>query len=107
LRNDGAVAQQTATAEILHVILFSSTDIRPVFDAIVGNAAKLCEAEFSAVARFDKGLLHLEAINNMSPEETTAFHSLFPRPPGRGFVMGRAFVDGRPAHLRDVLAERD
>ena len=21
--------------------------------------------------------------------------------------MGRAFVDGRPAHLRDVLAERD
>ena len=104
---DGAVAQQTATAEILHVISGSSTDIRPVFDAIVGNAAKLCEAEFSAVAQFDKGLLHLEAINNMSPEETTAFHSLFPRPPGRGFVMGRAFVDGRPAHLRDVLAERD
>jgi two-component system, NtrC family, sensor kinase len=78
-----------------------------VFDAIVGNAAKLREAEFSTVARFDKGLLHLEAINNMSPEETTAFHSLFPHPPGRGFVMGRAFVDGRPAHLRDVLAERD
>jgi hypothetical protein len=103
----GAFEQQTATSEILRLVSSSRTDLQPVFESIVGNAARLCEAEFSGVARFDNGLLHLVAINNLSPEETAAFHSLFPRSPGRNFVMGRAFIDGRPVHFRDVLAELD
>jgi hypothetical protein len=45
----------------------------------------VCEAEFSAVARSDDGLLHLVAVHSMSPEETTAFHSLSPRAPVRDF----------------------
>src|SRR5687767_6589092 len=93
-----ALEQQAATSEILRLVSSSRTDVQPVFESIVGNAARLCRAGFSAVARFDDGLLHLVAINNMSPEEMAAFHSLFPRPPGRNFVMGRAFVDGRTVH---------
>ena len=104
---DEARAGQSATSEILSVISRSPSDIRPVFDAIVARAASLCEAEFSSVTRFEDGLLHLVALNNMSPEESAAFHSLFPRPPGRHFAMGRAFVDARPAHFEDVLTDRD
>ena len=78
-----------------------------MFEAIVAHAASPCEAELSAVARFEDGLLQLVAINNMSPEETAAFHNLFPRPPTRGFAMGRAFLDARPVHFTDVLAEPD
>jgi two-component system, NtrC family, sensor kinase len=100
-----ALEQQTATSEILSVISRSPSDIRPVFEAIVARAARLCEAEFSAVARFEDGLLHLVALNNMSPDEAAAFHSLFPRSPGRHFAMGRAFVDAQPAHLADVLSD--
>ena len=85
-------------AEILGVIARSPTDIQPVFDAIVGRAAALCGAEFSAVARLEGGLLHLVAVHSLSPEETGAFYSLFPRPPLRNFVMGRAFVDAQPVH---------
>ncbi|HWO05072.1 MAG TPA: GAF domain-containing protein, partial [Methylomirabilota bacterium] len=102
-----ALEQQAATSEILRVISRSPTDPQPVFEAIVGSAARLCAAEFSAVARFADGLLHLVAVNNLSPEEAAAFRGLFPRPPGRGFAMGRAFVDGRPAHVVDVLADPD
>src|SRR5258706_6295075 len=91
--------QQAATAEVLRVISSSPTDVRPVFETIVTSAARLCDAEFSAVARYEGGLLHLVSINNMSPEEMEAFHQLFPRPPERGFVMGRAFVEGRTAHI--------
>src|SRR6516162_3808020 len=104
---DEALAGQSATSEILAGVARSPADIQPVFDAIVAHAAKLCEAEFSAVARFDDGLLHLVAINNMSPDEMAAFHGLFPRPPTQGFVMGRAFLDARPVHFADVLAEPD
>src|ERR1700716_628499 len=100
-----AVEQRSATAGILRVISSSSMDVQPTFDAIVASAAKLCEAEFSAVARFVDGLLHLVATNNLSPEEAAAFHSLFPRPALPNFVMGRAFVEGRPAQFEDVLAD--
>jgi GAF domain-containing protein len=102
-----ALEQQTATSEVLGVISSSPTEVQPVFEAMVARAARLCEAHFSAVARFENGLLHLAALNNLSPEETAAFHSLFPRPLARNFVMGRAFVDRQPVHFEDVLAEID
>jgi GAF domain-containing protein len=102
-----ALEQQTATSEILGVISSSPTEVQPVFDAIVGSAARLCEAEFSAVARFEGGLLHLAAISNMSPGEIEAYHSLFPRPAHRSFIIGRAFVDGRPVHVEDVRVDPD
>jgi GAF domain-containing protein/CheY-like chemotaxis protein len=99
--------QQKATGEILRVISRSRTDVQPVFEAIVENAARLCHAAFSAVARFDGELLHLAAVNNMSPRETKAYRSLFPRPPRRDFIIGRAFLDGRPVHVEDVRTDPD
>ena len=104
---DEALAQRAAAAEVLQIINRSPGELSPVFDAIVGSAARVCEAEFSAVARFEDGLLHLVAVHSMSSDETAAFHSLFPRPPARNFTMGRAFVDARPVHFDDVLSELD
>jgi PAS domain S-box-containing protein len=104
---DEALAQHAATSEILRAMARSPTDLQPVFDAIVARAAALCEAEFGAVARFDEGLLHLVAVHSMSPEETAAYHSMFPRPPARDWTMGRAFVDAQPVHFADVLNETD
>jgi GAF domain-containing protein len=102
-----ALEQQTATSEVLGVISSSPTQVQPVFEAMVARAAQLCQAHFSAVARFDDGLLHLVALNNLSEDEIKAFHSLFPRPPARNFVMGRAFVDGQAVQFDDVMAELD
>src|SRR5262249_21900300 len=85
----------------------SPTDVQPVFDAIVARASRVCEAEFSAVARFDEALLHLVAVHSMSPEETAAYHRLFPRAPARDFAMGRAFIDAQLAHFDDLLTWRD
>jgi GAF domain-containing protein len=104
---DEALLRQTAAAEVLRLISSSPANAQPVFDAIVAKAAALCRAEFSAVARFEDGLLHLVAMHNLSAEEEAAFNSLFPRPPTRTYVMGRAFVDGRSVHFDDVLAEFD
>ena len=104
---DETAERQTATSEILNLISCSPTNIKPVFEAIVGRAARLCEAEFSAVARLDDGLLHLVAVHSLSPKETAAFHSLFPRPLAQNFAMGRACIDGRPIHFDDVLSEID
>src|SRR4029450_12121232 len=89
-----------ATGETLRVISRSPADAQPVFDAIVASAARLCEADLSVVAQFDGGLLHLAAVN-MSAAGIEAYRSLFPRPAGRHFVVGRAFVERRPVHVED------
>jgi len=100
-----SLEQQTATSEVLRVIASSRTDTQPAFEAMVTRAARLCEADFSAVARFENGLLHLIAMNNLSPAERGAFDSLFPRPPQRNFAMGRAFIDEVSVQFEDVLAD--
>jgi len=102
-----ALERQTATAEILRVISTSPEDVQPVFETIVASAARLCDAAISAVARFEGGLLHLRAVNNMAAEEAAAYQSLFPRPPGTHFIMGRAFVEGQPVHVEDIKADPD
>ena len=102
-----SLEQQTATSEVLRIIATSPQSVQPVFDAIVANAAHLCEATFSAVAQFDGELLHLVAVNKMSPEETAAYHTVFPRRPNRTFIMGRAFVDGKPVHVEDIETDPD
>jgi two-component system, NtrC family, sensor kinase len=67
-----ALEQQTATSEILRVISQSPTDVEPVFEAIAQHAARLCEAVFSAVFRFDGELLHLVAHRNYTPAGCSA-----------------------------------
>ena len=97
-----ALEQQTATAEILRVISSSPTDLQPVFDAIVGSAARLCEATFAALHRFDGQVITFEAHHGMTEPEVQETRSRFPRPPDRDIAVGRAILDRRIAHIHDI-----
>jgi hypothetical protein len=46
-----ALEQQTATAEILHVISSLPIDVQPVFDMIAQNAVRICNARYCTVFR--------------------------------------------------------
>jgi two-component system NtrC family sensor kinase len=104
---DKAFEQQTATSEILRVISTSPDDVGLVFDAIAQNAARLCEAEFCFVFRFDGELLHPVAYHGVSHEGMDAVRSIFPQKPDRGNVTGRAFISGAIEQIPDVFADPD
>ena len=82
--------QQTATSEILRVISSSPTDIQPVFDTIAESAARLCDAQFCQLYRFDGTLLHFVAHHGLSPKGSEACVMPFPMAPGRASAAARA-----------------
>jgi two-component system, NtrC family, sensor kinase len=100
-----ALAQQTATSDILRLIASSPTDVQPVFDAIAASASTLCEAQNGGVFRFDGGLIHLVAHHNWSPDELEAIRRVFPIPPGGGSVTARAILTRAVAHVPDPVAD--
>ena len=57
--------QHTATSEILRVINSSPSDLRPVFQAMLKNAVRLCDAKFGNIYRWDGDALHLAATQNV------------------------------------------
>jgi GAF domain-containing protein len=97
-----ALEQQTATAEILRVISRSPTDVQPVFDAIVRSAARLCDAAFSGLYRFDGELVHFAAEHNHPLEALEVARKIFPAPLTRQLTVGRAILDRAVAHIPDV-----
>jgi GAF domain-containing protein len=100
-----ALEHQTATSEVLSVISRSPTDAQPVFDAIVESAARLCEAMFSVVWLYDGELLQVAATHNFTPEVLNKLFKRYPARPDRSTAAGRAVLDGKIAHLPDLLAD--
>jgi GAF domain-containing protein len=62
-----SLEQQTATSEVLQVISSSPGELEPVFDSMLANATKLCEATHANVWRFDGETLHIAAVRGDFP----------------------------------------
>jgi len=97
-----ALEQQTATAEILHVISRSQVDVQPVFDTIVRSAVRLCDGLFSSLLQFDGELLHLVAWHNVTPEGLEELQRTFPARPTRALGSGRAILERGVVHIPDT-----
>jgi GAF domain-containing protein len=95
--------RQAATAEVLSLIADAPTDLQPVFDRIVKNAARLCQSVLSAVYRRDGDQVHLVAHDKFSPESVAAVRKAYPAPLAGKNLISVALRERRVVHEPDVL----
>ena len=50
---DEALEREKATADVLRVISSSPGELEPVFQAMLANAARICEAKFGILALYE------------------------------------------------------
>jgi GAF domain-containing protein len=96
-----AVEQQAATADILHALSRSSSDPQPVFEAIVEHAHRLCGAVFSILYRYDGNVMTVVA-DRVNAKASRILRTIYPAPPRRDHIVGRALLEGRVMHSADV-----
>jgi GAF domain-containing protein len=100
-----ALERQTATSEILRVISSSPTDVQPVLDAVAENAARLCDGVFAGVFRFDGALMHHAAGRGVTPAVLETYRRIYPMPPSRTQISGRAVLTCAIVHIPDLLED--
>ena len=101
---DEAREQQTATADVLKVISRSSFDLKTVLDTFAESAARLCAVDQGVIFLRDGDVLRLRASFGYSTE-AVEFALAHPMLPNRGGATGRVALEGRPVHIKDVLAD--
>src|SRR5712691_11266467 len=105
-REAEALAQQTATSEILRVISSSPTDVQPVFDIIAERAVNLCDAELSVVTRFDGTMLQIVALSGVTREVLEAVQrSARPVSADSEGISARVLRTRGIVHVADVLSD--
>ncbi|MFN2190593.1 MAG: GAF domain-containing protein, partial [Candidatus Promineifilaceae bacterium] len=87
-----ALERETASNDILKVIAESPTDIQPVLDTIVQNAARLSGTEDAIIAVKDKDMLLVKAHYGDIPMIAVGEGIRF----NRDSVAGRAMMEGQP-----------
>jgi len=98
-----ALEQQTATTEVLQVISSSPGDLEPVFAAMLENAARICDANFGNIFRWDGDALHLIATHN-TPPSFAEYRKRQPLPLKPNLPFARMVAAKAVVHCSDAAA---
>jgi len=102
-----SVARENATSEVLRIISSSPGELKPVFNAMLENAVRLCEAEFGNLFLYDGEAFHAAAVHSASQAYTVVrrrpivLRELHPDVP-----MVRMTRTKSVLHIADVKTER-
>ena len=100
-----SLEQQTATSEVLRVISSSPGELEPVFQAMLQNARRICEAEFGVLYRCEGDALRAVAMHG-APQAFVEERRRNPliRPPPQT-TLGRVMATKQPVQIADIVNE--
>src|SRR4029079_9272008 len=99
---DEALEQLAATSEVLQVISSTKGDLEPVFQSLLANAVRICEAKFGTLYRTESESVRCVAMHgvpNAFAEERRRVPVIRPAPTT---TLARALATKRPAQIADV-----
>src|SRR5215469_4938963 len=99
-----ALAQQTATSDVLKVVSQSGVELEPVLDILVATAARICLAESGFIFRLQDGLCRMVASFGI-PLEYENFQLCNPIVPDRSTLAGRTVLARDTVHIDDASAD--
>jgi signal transduction histidine kinase len=100
-----ALEQQTATSEVLRVISSSPGELPAVFQAMLDNAVRICEAKFGILFRYVDDAFEAVALCGV-PSAYAANLSSGWRRPGPETGLGRLVKTKQAVHIPDLCTER-
>jgi signal transduction histidine kinase/DNA-binding FrmR family transcriptional regulator len=101
---DEALQRQTATADVLKVISASPGELEPVFEAMLENAMRICEAKFGHLLLYDGKSFHAAHLYNVPP----SYRAIWERGPIRpspNTGLGRLARTKQVIHIPDIKAD--
>ena len=102
-----ALEQQTATAEVLRVISSSPGDLESVFQAMLENATRICDAKFANLLLYNDGAFRVASLHG-APLAWAALRRREPvvRPGRQDDPLSRVAVTKRLQHVADLRTEK-
>jgi two-component system, NtrC family, sensor kinase len=100
-----ALEQQTATSEVLQVISSSPGELEPVFEAMLQNSVRICQAKFGQMFRHENNGFRYMAHVGAPPAlvEWDKQRGVFQ--PSAGGTLDRLIRTREAVHLSDVSSE--
>ena len=98
-----ALEQQTATSEVLQVISSSPGELEPVFETMLANAVRICEATFGNMYLRDGEVFRIAAAHNTPPPLLEHRRRVPLQRPTSAF--GRMVRTKEVVHVADLLAD--
>ena len=100
-----SLQQQTATSEVLQVISSSPGELEPVFQSMLENATRICEAKFGSLFRFDGAEFHVEAEVGVPPDYAEFLRQRGPFQPEPGSGLERIVRTKQLNHTADAAGD--
>jgi GAF domain-containing protein len=100
-----SLQQQTATADVLKIVSASPGDMKPVFEAMLSNAMRLCEAKFGHILLYDGERFHATHLHDVPKAYREFWEKHGPIRPSPNTGLGRIVREKRMFHIPDLKAD--
>jgi signal transduction histidine kinase len=97
-----SLEQQTATAEVLRVISSSPGELEPVFETMLENATRICDARFGALFKYENGAIETIALRAVPEPLAKHLRERGPVEPRIGSTLERLVQGKEVVHVEDV-----